>query len=94
MAAISQQELESWLWGAADILRGSVDPGNFRDFIFPMLFLKRLSDTWDDERAIATAEWGGDLTDEIASDFHKFDLPTERHWNKLLPAAETDRVLI
>ena len=59
-----------------------------------MVFLKQLSDTWDDERAIATAEWGGELTDEIASNFRNFDLPTERQSNKLLPAAETYRVLI
>jgi type I restriction enzyme M protein len=43
--------LESGLWDAADIPLRPVDPGNFRDFIFPMLFLKRLSDTWDDGHA-------------------------------------------
>jgi len=92
--SITQQELESWLWGAADILRGPVDPGNFRDFIFPMLFLKRLSDTWDDEHAAAVAEWGDDLDDEIAADFHKFDIPAGCHWNDLRRAAENHGVLI
>ncbi len=94
MSSISQQELESWLWGAADILRGPVDPGNFRDFIFPMLFLKRLSDTWDDEHAVAVAEWGDDLTAEIAADYHKFDIPDGCHWSDLRRAAENHGVLI
>jgi type I restriction enzyme M protein len=92
--SINQQELESWLWGAADILRGPVDPGNFRDFVFPMLFLKRLSDTWDDEHAAAVAEWGEDLDAEIEADFHKFDIPEGCHWNDLRRAAENHGVLI
>jgi type I restriction enzyme M protein len=93
-AGISQQELESWLWGAADILRGPVDPGNFRDFIFPLLFLKRLSDTWDDEHARAVEAWGDQLTDEIARDFHKFDIPKGCHWEDLRRAPENHGVLI
>ena len=93
-SGVSQQELESWLWGAADILRGPVDPGNFRDFIFPLLFLKRLSDTWDDEHAKAVEVWGDQLTDEIARDFHKFDIPKGCHWEDLRRAAENHGVLI
>jgi len=49
--AVSQQDIESWLWEAANILRGPVDPANLRHFIFPLLFLKRLSDTWDEAQA-------------------------------------------
>ena len=92
--AVTQQELESWLWGAADILRGPVEPANFRDFIFPMLFLKRLSDTWDEEHAKAVAAWGDDLTDEIAFDYHKFDIPEGCHWEDLRRAAENQGILI
>jgi type I restriction enzyme M protein len=47
---VSQQEIESWLWESANILRGPVDPANLRDFVFPLLFLKRLSDSWDEEQ--------------------------------------------
>ncbi len=98
---VSQQELESWLWGAADILRGPVDPGNLRDFIFPLLFLKRLSDTWDDEHAEAVARWEDHLTPEIEAnwrkieaEFHKFDIPDGCHWRDLRRAAENHGVLI
>lgn len=49
----TQQDIESWLWESANILSGPVDPANLRDFVFPLLFLKRLSDTWDEEQAKA-----------------------------------------
>lgn len=90
---ITQQELESWLWGAADILRGPVEPANYRDFIFPMLFLKRLSDTWDEEHAAAVAEWGDDLTPDIEADYHRFDIPDGCHWNDLRRATDNLGVL-
>lgn len=92
--AISQQDLESWLWGAADILRGPVEPANYRDFIFPMLFLKRLSDTWDEERAKALDEWGDALTPAIEADFHRFDIPDGCHWNDLRLEPDNLGVLI
>ena len=45
---ISQQELESYLWGAAVLLRGLIDAGDYKQFIFPLLFYKRVSDVWDE----------------------------------------------
>lgn len=41
---ISQSELESYLWGAATLLRGYIDAGDYKQFIFPLLFYKRLCD--------------------------------------------------
>jgi type I restriction enzyme M protein len=52
---MTQQELESYLWGAANILRGLVDAGDYKQYIFPLLFYKRLSDVWDEEYAEALA---------------------------------------
>ena len=49
--ALTQQELESRLWDAANSLRGPVDVGDFKSYIFPLLFYKRVSDAWDDEQA-------------------------------------------
>jgi type I restriction enzyme M protein len=37
-----QQNLESYLWGAAVLLRGTIDAGDYKQFIFPLLFYKRL----------------------------------------------------
>ena len=59
----SQQEVESWLCEAANILRGPVDPARLRDFVFQPLFLKRLSDRWDEEQDKAVAKFGKDLDD-------------------------------
>ena len=44
---IVQSELESYLWGAATLLRGDIDAGDYKQYIFPLLFLKRLSDVYD-----------------------------------------------
>ena len=46
---MSQQELESYLWGAAKLLRGLIDAGDYKQYIFPLLFFKRLSDVYAEE---------------------------------------------
>ena len=47
--SLTTQELESKLWQAADILRGQIDSADYRNYIFSILFLKRLSDRFDEE---------------------------------------------
>ena len=47
--ALTQQQLEKHLWGAADILRGRIDSGDYKHYIFGLLFFKRLSDVWHEE---------------------------------------------
>ena len=50
---MTQQKLESYLWGAAVILRGLVDAGDYKQFVFPLIFFKRLSDVWDEDYSTA-----------------------------------------
>ncbi len=86
--SVGQQELESRLWAAANSLRGPVDPSDFKAYIFPLLFYKRVSDTWDEEHARAAADFGDDLSDEIEADYHRFTLPDGCHWADLRKAHE------
>ena len=57
---ITQSELESYLWGAATLLRGYIDSGDYKQFIFPLLFYKRLCDVYDEELSEALEESDGD----------------------------------
>jgi hypothetical protein len=75
------EDLESKLWQAVNSLRGPVDPADFKTYVFPMLFWKWLSDTWDYEHERAVETYGDDLDDEIEADEHRFVLPPEAHWS-------------
>ena len=85
---VSQQELESRLWAAANSLRGPVDPSDFKAYIFPLLFYKRINDSWDAERARAIVDFEDDLTDEIEADYHRFVIPPGCRWVDLRRVAE------
>ncbi len=80
---LSQQELESRLWDAANSLRGPVDPTDFKAYIFPLLFYKRVCDAWDEEHEEAVESYGGDPPPEFEADFHRFAVPPGAHWNDL-----------
>ncbi|MCX8156715.1 MAG: type I restriction-modification system subunit M [Verrucomicrobiae bacterium] len=54
--------LETWLWDAACAIRGPVDAPKFKDYILPLVFLKRLSDVFDDEIARLSAQFGNEKT--------------------------------
>jgi type I restriction enzyme M protein len=80
---ITQQELETRLWDAANALRGPVDPADFKTYVFPMLFWKWISDTHAYERKRALDEYGDDLDDEIEADFHRFEMPAGTLWSQV-----------
>ena len=52
------KQLESWLWEAACSLRGSLDAPKFKDYILPLIFVRRLSDVFDDEIERLAKEFG------------------------------------
>jgi len=79
-ARITQQQLESYLWGAAVLLRGTIDAGDYKQFIFPLLFYKRLCDVFDEETQTALAESGGDKKFAAYPENHRFQVPPEAHW--------------
>lgn len=77
---LTQQDLERHLWGAADILRGTVDAGDYKQYIFGLLFFKRLCDVWDEEFEALLAETG-DREEAAAPDEHRFHIPAEHRWD-------------
>lgn len=85
---LTQQELESRLWAAANSLRGPVDPADFKAYIFPLLFFKRISDTWDAEHARALADFGGDQDLAGLPENHRFQIPDGCHWRDLRRVTE------
>lgn len=81
--SLSLADLESRLWEAANSLRGPVDPADFKAYVFPILFFKWVSDTWDLEHAQAVADFGHAATTEVEADYHRFDVPDGCHWADL-----------
>ncbi len=73
-------ELKSMLWDAANILRGSaVDRTDWKGYILPLLFFKRISDVWDEETTEATELYGeADLA--YFPEVHRFQVPEGCHW--------------
>lgn len=83
---LSLPELESYLWGAATLLRGLVDAGDYKQFVFPLLFYKRLSDVWDEEYAAALTETGDDAYARATAG-DRFAIPDAVHWNDVRAVA-------
>ncbi len=77
--------LETWLWDAACAIRGPVDAAKFKDYILPLVFLKRLSDVFDDEGERLKADLGAQALRLVEQD-HKlvrFYLPASARWEAI-----------
>ena len=77
---MTQQELEKYLWGAATTLRGTIDAGDYKQYIFPLLFFKRVSDVYDEEFEKALAESDGDMEYAAFAENHHFQIPEGARW--------------
>lgn len=80
---ISLSRLEAHLWEAANILRGPVDASDFKSYIFPLLFFKRICDVYDEELALAMHQYGIDFPEN-----HRFLVPSGSHWNDIRAQSE------
>lgn len=79
---MTQRKLESYLWGAAVLLRGLIDAGDYKQFIFPLVFLKRISDVYDEEHAAALAAYGDEALADLPEN-HRFAIPEGTHWSDI-----------
>lgn len=85
---ITIEELQSYLWNSAVLLRTNIDAGAYKQYIFPLLFFKRLCDVYDEECIHILEEYDGD---EEALDFeenHRFIIPKGYHWNDVRNVSE------
>ena len=76
---ITQEELESYLWGSAILLRNHIDAGAYKQYIFPLLFFKRLNDVYEEETRNAVKNNGPEAADW--EETHNYVIPDGAHWN-------------
>ena len=80
---IKLSEIEQYLSKAAWILKGPVDASDFKVYIFPLLFFKRISDVYDEEYQNALKESSGDKDYANLPEFHRFIIPEGCHWKNV-----------
>ncbi|ELD1573234.1 SAM-dependent DNA methyltransferase [Escherichia coli] len=80
---MSNKKLEELLWGAAEFLRGQIDASDYKQYIFPLLFYKRLSDVYLEEYNEALELHEGDAEYAAMPMFHRFNIPSEASWEKV-----------
>lgn len=85
---ITIEELQSYLWNSAVLLRTNIDAGAYKQYIFPLLFFKRICDVYDEETALAIEEYGDDATEFDADEIHTFVVPKGYHWNDVRAVSE------
>jgi type I restriction enzyme M protein len=87
-AQLTLSELESYLAGAADLLRGSIDQADFKAYIFPLMFFKRISDVYLEEFAKALEESDGDHEYASFDENHRFAIPEGNLWDDVRTRTE------
>lgn len=85
---ISIEELESYLWNSAVLLRTSIDAGAYKQYIFPLLFFKRICDVYDEETQAAQETYGEDVELFSEEELHTFLVPQGAHWNDVRTTSE------
>ena len=80
---LSVAQLEQYLWSAADILRGSIDSSDYKTYIFGLLFLKRLSDRFEEEAEKLIAKGFSETVAWRDPDEHEFFVPDRARWGTI-----------
>lgn len=81
-------ELKSYLWQSAVLLRTNIDAGAYKQYIFPLMFFKRICDVYDEETEKAIAEYGEDIDLYPEEEIHTFIVPKGHHWNDVRQVTE------
>ena len=89
MSKLTLEELESHLWESANILRGSIDSADYKNYIFGLLFLKRMNDVFMENREHIIEEYGEEVVDD--PDFYtesKVFIPERARWSAIKEQTE------
>ena len=81
-------ELKSYLWDSAVLLRTNIDAGAYKQYIFPLLFFKRICDVYDEETKAAEQEYGEDIGMYPEEELHTFLVPKGHHWKDVRQVTE------
>lgn len=84
---LSLDEMKQFLWGAAVRLRGQIDAAGYKEYIFPLLFFKRISDVFDEQYSGYVAEGGAEYANSQVEDF-AIRIPDEAHWRDVRAVTE------
>lgn len=84
---LSLDEMKQFLWGAAVRLRGQIDAAGYKEYIFPLLFFKRISDVYDEQYDGYVAEGGAEYANSQVEDF-AIRIPDEAHWRDVRAVTE------
>lgn len=84
---ISLDEMKQFLWGAATRLRGQIDAAGYKEYIFPLLFFKRISDVYDEQYSDFVCEGGEEYANMQAEEF-VIRIPDGAHWKDVREVTE------
>lgn len=84
----TSEKLFRHIFGACNILRGPINQDEYKSYVTPILFFKRLSDVYDEETAKALEDSGGDEEFAAFPENHRFVIPNGCHWNDVRNAHE------
>ena len=78
--SVTQKQLEDLLWGAAVLLRGQIEASDYKQYIFPLLFYKRMDDVYQEEYTEALALYDDDALAKLPEQ-HRFIIPDDTRWS-------------
>ena len=85
---LTSQQMFNHLYKACDIVRGPINQDDYKTYIIPLLFFKRVSDVYDEETQAAIEKYGDDVDIFDEDEIHKFSIPDGCHWNDVRNATE------
>ena len=85
---ITLDQLKSYLWNSAVLLRTHIDAGAYKQYIFPLMFFKRICDVYDEETENALAKYGEDIELYPEEELHRFVIPSGQHWRDVRQVTE------